>query len=175
MTGQEATSVAPEKPGGRAASSSGQSGQDQPQAPRQEPPKPGFFTAYKPEQGRVTRRGTMVGVAVLVVWGAWFAQDRLLVYQGDEWWRLLITPGIPILMLVVLGAVGWRVVFASRGPSDFMIATEGEMKKVSWSSKREVIGSTKVVIMFTVFLAAMLFAVDLAFQMLFRWMGVLKV
>ncbi|MBU0718456.1 MAG: preprotein translocase subunit SecE [Planctomycetes bacterium] len=55
-----------------------------------------------------------------------------------------------------------------------MVATEGEMKKVSWSSKAEVIGSTKVVIMFTVLLAALLFVVDLVFQRFFTYIGVLK-
>ncbi|MCH7993750.1 MAG: preprotein translocase subunit SecE [Planctomycetes bacterium] len=55
-----------------------------------------------------------------------------------------------------------------------MIATEGEMKKVSWSSKEEVIGSTKVVIMFTFMLALFLFVVDMVFQQVFKWIGVLK-
>jgi preprotein translocase subunit SecE len=55
-----------------------------------------------------------------------------------------------------------------------MIATEGEMKKVSWSTKNEIIGSTKVVIMFTVLLALVLFVVDLAFQTMFSSIGVLK-
>ncbi|MCH9001912.1 MAG: preprotein translocase subunit SecE [Planctomycetes bacterium] len=55
-----------------------------------------------------------------------------------------------------------------------MIATEGEMKKVSWSSKEEVIGSTKVVIMFTFMLALFLFVVDMVFQQAFRLIGVLK-
>jgi preprotein translocase subunit SecE len=62
----------------------------------------------------------------------------------------------------------------NRKSSDFMIATEGEMKKVSWSSRREVIGSTKVVILFTIALACFLFVVDLAFQTLFSAIGVLK-
>ena len=48
------------------------------------------------------------------------------------------------------------------------------VKKVNWSTKREVIGSTKVVILFTFLMAAMLFAVDLIFQNFFNWIGVLK-
>jgi preprotein translocase subunit SecE len=38
-----------------------------------------------------------------------------------------------------------------------------------------VIGSTKVVIVFTVLLAVLLFVVDVAFRTLFRTIGVLKV
>ena len=56
-----------------------------------------------------------------------------------------------------------------------MIATEGEMKKVNWSTRREVIGSTKVVITITIFLAILLFCIDLVFQALFRAIGVLRV
>ncbi|MGB2984700.1 MAG: preprotein translocase subunit SecE [Phycisphaerae bacterium] len=135
----------------------------------------GFFAQYKPEQGNWTRRGTFIGLGLLVAWGAKFLYDQLAIYEGDEAWRLLITTGIPILFAVVLGAIAWRLSFVSRNSSDFMIATEGEMKKVSWSSKAEVIGSTKVVIMFTVLLALLLFIVDMAFQFIFRSIGVLRV
>jgi len=135
----------------------------------------GPFTQYKPEQGRVIRMGTFIGVGALLIWGTKFLYDRLSVFEGDEAWHLLITTGIPIAFLAAMGAFTWWVVFSSRGAGDFMIATEGEMKKVSWSSRREVIGSTKVVIMFTILLAALLFTVDLLFQTVFRWIGVLKV
>jgi preprotein translocase subunit SecE len=88
---------------------------------------------------------------------------------------LLISHGIPLAVMLVLTAISWRLSFVSRKTSDFMIATEGEMKKVSWSSKNEVIGSTKVVIIFTILMAMLLFVVDLAFQWLFQFIGVLKV
>ncbi|MBU0641058.1 MAG: preprotein translocase subunit SecE [Planctomycetes bacterium] len=56
-----------------------------------------------------------------------------------------------------------------------MIATEGEMKKVNWSSKKEVIGATKVVIVTVLALGAMLFIVDIFFMTVFGGIGVLKV
>ncbi len=134
-----------------------------------------MFTQYKPEQGKTTRIGTFVGGGALIAWGAKFILDRLTVYEDLQgWWSVLITPGIPILFAVVLGAAAWWLTFANRKCSDFMIATEGEMKKVSWSSKSEVIGSTKVVILFTVLLALFLAATDLTFMNLFKWIGVLK-
>jgi len=135
----------------------------------------GPLSQYKRDQGKITRTSTFVGLGLLIAWGAKFLNDRLAGYLGDEAWRLMITPGIPILVAVVLGVVAWRMAFVSRKSSDFMIATEGEMKKVSWSSKSEVIGSTKVVITFTLLLAVLLFVVDLIFQRLFTWIGVLKV
>ena len=70
--------------------------------------------------------------------------------------------------------LAWRLTYAKRTTSDFMIATEGEMKKVNWSTRREVIGSTKVVIMFTAFMATFLFLADLGFQQLFKAIGALK-
>lgn len=143
-----------------------------PERPRQQ--GGGFLTQYKPEQGKVTRTGTFVGLGLLVVWGAYFVWDRLQVYAGDDAWDLMVTHGIPIVIVVILGAIVWRVSFVSRKSSDFMIATEGEMKKVSWSTKREVIGSTKVVIMFTLLMAMSLFVVDITFQALFKALGVLK-
>lgn len=134
----------------------------------------GLFRQYKGEQGKNTRVGSFIGVGVLIAWGAVYLHDYLSVFEGDEAWRLLITTGIPIVFAVVLGATAWWFLFGNRGVGDFMIATEGEMKKVNWSTRKEIIGSTKVVIMFTVLMAVLLFVVDLLFQALFVWIGVLK-
>jgi len=141
-------------------------------APR---PGGGLFRQYKPEQGRMVRTGSFLGVGVLVLWGAYYLYQRLEVFEGDQFWNLLVTYGIPLLAAVVAGAVAWLVVYGRRSSGDFIIATEGEMKKVSWSSKREIIGATRVVIFFTVLLAAALFGIDLLFQTFFRWIHVLKV
>jgi preprotein translocase subunit SecE len=65
----------------------------------------------------------------------------------------------------------WVVNYPSR--ADFMIATESEMKKVSWSSRKEVVGSTKVVIVTTFILAIILFGVDFLFTLIFHGMGIL--
>ncbi len=144
---------------------------------RAEPPAGGargFFQPYKPEQGKSVRWGTLAGAGALIAWGAVFLYDQLQVYEGDEVWRLLITTGIPILTAVVMFALVWWIAFVNRSNSDFMIATEGEMKKVSWSSKREIIGSTKVVILFTVLMAVFLFLVDIVFLAMFSGLGILK-
>ncbi len=134
----------------------------------------GFFHHYKPEQGKSTRTGTMVGACALIAWGAYFIYERLQVYEGDDWWTLLISTGIPLAFAVVFGAFAWRYSFGHPKTGDFMIATEGEMKKVNWSTRREIAGSTKVVILFTVLMSAFLFAVDVGFQKLFQWIGILK-
>jgi preprotein translocase subunit SecE len=137
-------------------------------------PAGGAFTPYKPEQGGWTRKGTFAGCLCLVLWGGYFLWDRLSVLQGDEFWRLAVRAGIPLVFIAVLGAISWWLAFGHARSGDFMIATEGEMKKVSWSSRSEVIGSTKVVIALVVMLALLLFGVDLLFQWVFSSIGVLK-
>ena len=57
---------------------------------------------------------------------------------------------------------------------DFMIATEIEMKKVHWPNRREIIGSTLVVIYGTVFIGALLFLIDIWFGWLFVAIGILE-
>ncbi len=80
-----------------------------------------------------------------------------------------------VAVLVILGAVGLYWFVGARPTSvDFLIATDGEMKKVNWSTRKDVIGSTKVVILWCVLLVAGLFVVDLAFSTFFRMIGVLQ-
>ncbi len=137
-------------------------------------PARGVFTAYKPEQGRWTRNGTLIGAGLMIAWGALAVYDQLQMFEGDDIGSLIITRGIPVAFAAVCFFFAWHLTYAKRTTSDFMIATEGEMKKVNWSTRREVIGSTKVVIMFTVFLATFLFLADLGFQQLFKAIGALK-
>ena len=56
----------------------------------------------------------------------------------------------------------------------FLVDTDSEMKKVNWTTKQELIGSTKVVIGFMFILSMMLFLVDIFFGYLFYFLGVLK-
>ncbi len=51
--------------------------------------------------------------------------------------------------------------------ADFMIAAEGEMKKVSWSSRKEIIVSTVIVIVVVAVMAVLLGTTDIGFQLFF--------
>ena len=144
-----------------------------PQRPSSGPTR-GFLDQYKPDQGKWTRLGTIAGTGVLIAWAGLFLMDHLARFEDPGIGALLITKGIPILVAVVLFIVAYWVVYVGRKSSDFMIATEGEMKKVNWSTKREIIGSTKVVILFTVLMAVLLFTADFIFQNFFMLIGVLK-
>jgi preprotein translocase SecE subunit len=63
----------------------------------------------------------------------------------------------------------------NRRVCDFLIATDGEMKKVNWSSRREITGSTKVVIFVVVALGLFLFFVDILLMLFFSEIKVLRI
>jgi len=120
---------------------------------------------YRKTQGRWTRLGTVGGVGILVVIGAWYTWSEL----PSE--LRLFRAIIPLILMLACFYVLLRVVNSKR-PADFMIATEGEMKKVSWSSKKEIIGSTKVVIVTLLIMGLVLFLVDWFFMELMKFLNV---
>lgn len=137
--------------------------------------QPGFFEVYKPSQGYYTRLGTGVFFGVLILWAAHFAWEQMGAFQdATRPWTLYLRYGVPVALLIGLGLVLYWLACVNRRAVDFFIATEGEMKKVSWSSRKEVIGSTKVVIGTVILMGTLLFVVDMAFLVFFRWIGVLK-
>jgi preprotein translocase SecE subunit len=78
-----------------------------------------------------------------------------------------------LAMLIGAGVVFYLV--GSRPSScEFLIATDGEMKKVNWSTRREVFGSTWVVIVASFLIAAILYVVDYTFQTFFVAIEVLQ-
>lgn len=129
----------------------------------------GFFKVYKPGQGYYTRMGTAIGAGLIIAYGAHYVYGRM----SPE--HIYLQMGIPFLFLVLGGLLLYWIVGSNPRTNEFFISTEGEMKKVAWSTRREVIGSTKVVLLFTAFLAGFLFVVDLLFMMFFSAIGVLKV
>ena len=141
-----------------------------------EPSKGGLaLRIYKAGQGYYTRLGTAIGIGIVAVCGAYFLLDELGMLDLPVSYRLSVQYGVPASFLIVVGVLIYWLVGMARGPNDFFIATEGEMKKVSWSSRKDVVRSTKVVISSVLMLGAMLFVVDLAFMWFFHLLGVLKV
>ncbi len=77
------------------------------------------------------------------------------------------------ILLLSAVAIFW-VAGAGRKPVDFLVATDGEMKKVNWSTPREIRGSTIVVIVAAFLIAGILFIVDIAFKWFFGAIDVLQ-
>lgn len=81
-----------------------------------------------------------------------------------------------VASLVLLGGAVLAYWFCALKPksNDFLIATDMEMKKVHWSTRREIYAQTMVVVAFSLIIAAFLFTFDLGFQAFFRGIGILK-
>ncbi len=133
----------------------------------------GPFHILKPGQGKYVRAGTAAGVGLLAIAGALFLSDQMQVFNvvaENQILRLMI----PVAFLVVIAYLVFLVVGRKESVVDFMIATEGEMKKVNWSTRREVWGATRVVIVTVFALGLLLFIVDAVFMVLFGKIGVLQ-
>ena len=129
-----------------------------------------FFGIYKRGQGKNTRLWSSLGVAFIVALGCYRLYDWL---QAAEFGLnprtgLWVATMVPVFLFVVLGLLIFRL---ANKPSlaDFMIAAEGEMKKVSWSSRKEIAVSTFIVILVVFVLAVLLGVTDISFQLLFGW------
>lgn len=132
------------------------------------------LSIYKPGQGYYTRMLSAVGVGVIVLSGvAWLWEKMTTIDSIPRDQELYYQGGMAVIVIAFFGAV---VYFLLNKPriADFMIATEAEMKKVNWPSKKEIIGSTWVVICGTAFIALLLWVINLGFAELFIRIGVLE-
>jgi preprotein translocase SecE subunit len=168
---------------GEAESASGRSGSSKTPVPYAAPvPRTGpggFFTIYKRGQGKWTRLGTVFVGLLLAVLTAFSLYQNIIPYlpvssnpQHDR----------SVRQILLSCCVGFFVVFAllifwqTNKPRnvDFLIATDSEMKKVNWTTRGQLLGSTRVVVLFLFFIAIFLSVVDLAFYGLFHLIGVLQ-
>ncbi|MHC4518661.1 MAG: preprotein translocase subunit SecE [Planctomycetota bacterium] len=117
---------------------------------------------YKPGQGKYTRLCSGLTMGTIIAFGCWRLYEKL----GATDWNLWIVSLVPVGVFAVLGVV---IYWLLNKPSlaDFLIAAEGELKKVNWSSRREVFVSTVVVIIVVVAMAVLLGTTDLIFTMVF--------
>jgi preprotein translocase SecE subunit len=139
----------------------------------------GWFhaTMYKGNQGVRVRRGTIMGILAVGACGIYtmvkhkvFGEERA---DGNDWfWTvpyshqemyipLMFTFHLvmPAVVGVVLLWLAWRIV-SIPAFADFLVATEAEMNKVSWTGRRRLVTDT-IVVLTTVFLfTTFLFVVD---------------
>jgi len=132
-----------------------------------------FGQIYKKGQGYYTRMGTAVGAGLLILAAGHFVWDNLT-FDEESNLGFWLRNTIPLAVIILLGLLVYWVVGVNRKSCDFMIATEGEMKKVNWTTKRQLKASTIVVIVVTVLMALLLFLVDLMFMHFFTAIDVLQ-
>ena len=127
---------------------------------------------YKRGQGKYTRIGTVMGVLLIVLIGAYKLSLQFEASTVAWVQHPAFAFGVPTALIAIFALLTLWIINRIR-PADFLIATEGEMKKVSWSSRREVTGSTKVVILTTFIMAGLLFAVDMLLLVVFTRLKIL--
>ena len=122
---------------------------------------------YKWGQGKNTRLWSVVAVAVITAIGCWRLYDKLQAsLDVTQMAGLWISTTVPLGLFAVITALLYWLVNRPT-VADFLIASEGELKKVSFSSKREIAVSTFVVIIVVFFMAFMLGAADFCFNLFF--------
>jgi preprotein translocase subunit SecE len=123
------------------------------------------FDIYKSGQGKNTRLFSAFSLAIVAGLGCLQLYKQLQALEIGMWVETLI----PVGLFVGLAFLIFLVVNKPK-VADFMIASEGEMKKVSWSSRQEIIASTIIVIIVVLFVSVLLGATDLGFGMFFNWL-----
>jgi preprotein translocase SecE subunit len=125
---------------------------------------------YKRTQGVRVRQWTLIGFLGVGITGVWSIYSNTSLGIGP--WVLAIpftgatiTPladveyAVPILLAVAAVWLSWRAV--NMPPfADFLIATEAEMNKVSWPTRKGLVQDTVVVLATTVLLTLFLLVVD---------------
>jgi preprotein translocase subunit SecE len=127
----------------------------------------GRASLYKPRQGWYVRLYTVIGLGVIVVLGIWRLFETVRDYPPATRF------GIPTAVGAVLGWIIFRLV---QFPPfvEFLIATEAEMNKVSWTSRDDLYRATSVVLATVFLMAVYLFGVDWVWSNLLQLIGVLK-
>lgn len=129
---------------------------------------------YKKGQGYWTRVMSAVALTALILMGAAWTWDKLDAVRIGAIEPVYVASAGAVIFIAVFALIGYYLIGRKPRVVDFMIATEGEMKKVNWSSRREIMGSTWVVIGLTVFIALLCMIFDISFAAIFRGIGVLE-
>ena len=123
------------------------------------------FSIYKRGQGKYTRLYSAFGAAIIAALGCLQLYNKLQAADLSLWVETMVPVGLfLVLSLLIFWLVNKPLV------ADFMVAAEGEMKKVNWSSRREIAVSTFVVIVVVILMAVLLGFTDFSFRLFFMWL-----
>ena len=123
---------------------------------------------YKPLQGKQARLWTAVGLGLIIFFGL-----RELFLSLDASSSKVTAYSVPAVVGVVLSWFTFRLL---QFPPfvEFLIATEAEMNKVSWTSREDLKRATTVVLVTVALVAVFLFGVDWVWSNLLQMIGVLR-
>jgi preprotein translocase SecE subunit len=120
------------------------------------------FDIYKRGQGKYTRLYSAFGFGMVIVLGCLLLYRKLDGADLGLWVATMVPAGVFVGFALLIFWLSNKPLVA-----DFLIAAEGEVKKVSWSSRKEIAVSTFVVIVLVVIMAMLLGATDLSFKLFF--------
>ena len=128
---------------------------------------------YKSGQGYWTRMVSAAGFGLLLAQGTFWIWTKF--GAGTVGTARYVAAALALVFLAGLGSTIFWVLGRNSRTVDFLIATEGEMKKVNWSTRREIIGSTSAVIMTVLVISVFCYGIDRAFFWFFAQIKVLDV
>ena len=141
-------------------------------------PKLGYS---KGGQGRWARMSAYAGCAIVAAFGAvalhhvpglgskWFGGLEGLWTRRFLGTEFVLRPVFfPAVSFFLVAMIGVHLFLNRPRAAEFLIDTQGEMKRVSWPTRREWIGSTIVVIVLVMILSFFLFGVDSALSPLLQ-------
>jgi len=118
------------------------------------------FELYKSAQGRYVRVGTAIAAALVALVLSYYVWGLLSRHVPDDFaYKVYVVYAAPAVLFAVVAAMTAYYLNKPKA-ADFFIATESEMKKVSWSNKAELVGSTIVVIVTVILLALFIYLAD---------------
>ena len=122
------------------------------------------FDIYKRGQGKYTRLCSTFAAIIIAGLGCMRIYEKLHQNEIGPWVETIIPAGLFLVLAIV-------VLYMINKPSiaDFMIAAEGEIKKVTWAKRSEIAVSTFIVIGVVIIVAFILGFTDLAFRTGFSW------
>jgi len=115
---------------------------------------PVALSVYKKGQGGAARGSAGVVMVLLAGWAS-----RQMWYTTADWSRpaqIIATA----LVASLFGALPLYLILCHPHVSELLIETQQEMRKVAWSSRAEVLGSTFVVLVTVVMLSMFIFVTD---------------
>ncbi len=121
------------------------------------------FSIYKKGQGKYTRLCSGFAATTIAALGCFQLYRQLQIYGLNLWIETMVPAGLMVILAML-------IFYLVNKPSiaDFLVAAEGEMKKVSWSSRKEITVSTFIVIIVMVLMAVLLYVTDMSFRIFFN-------
>jgi len=130
---------------------------------------------YKKGQGYWTRTMSAIALGMLALMGAAWLWDNLKNARIGGLEPIYTQTVAFVFVFAGAASLGYYLIGRKPKVVDFLIATEGEMKKVNWSTRREIRGSTIVVIGLTFVIALIISFLDyLVYAPLFTWAKILE-